>query len=218
MISFRSFFAGRNRLKSFDETHLLIIFIQSTGNPDAWKLFCTKCNKAVVRKQCSFVNYKPHSCKKCHSRIHYGCRQCDRKYMTHFGIKRHIKVSHDLEPETEHQCPHCAYKTKHNSLLKCHIQRHNPNYKADYEKCPNCGKNYRQLAVHLRRKICAHKKRYTVLYDCPRCERNFSSPNRRKKHIRNCGMKEYQCEHCEQLFEEKSHIASHMRIHMDLCD
>lgn len=202
-------------MESFYNTPLMIIILlQFTGPCDKVRLYCTDCKSVLKRQQCICVNYQPHLCKLCNTRIKFCCRICDRMYTTYFSCFRHQKITHD---GVRQQCPKCPYKTKYKGMLDRHIQRHEPSgHKVRHKQCLNCGKAFRQLAAHMKKKACAPKKSDAVFYDCPHCGKNFVHSISRDRHIRNmqCRM-EYQCEHCEELFDEKVFIAVHMRTHMN---
>lgn len=127
-------------------------------------------------------------------------------YVNATSARRHIKITHDKS--VKYDCTKCNYTTTYSGHLNRHMRLdHYENFK-NFEKCPNCGKRLKNLKHHLRRKTCA-KKKATVLYDCRKCSKNFTTKFRRDTHTKICG-KEYYCDYCARKFHMKHEIRLHI--------
>uniref|UniRef100_A0A8C8JUK2 C2H2-type domain-containing protein n=1 Tax=Oncorhynchus tshawytscha TaxID=74940 RepID=A0A8C8JUK2_ONCTS len=160
-------------------------------------------NMTLSCPHCGNVYQNLNSLKK-HIRIHtfpFCCNQCERRFSTRLGLKRHQRAHTEERP---FKCSHCDRRFMCAYSLKMHVRTHTG--ERPYT-CTICGKtSVQHLARHMR--MHAGEKNYL----CSICGKAFLSSGELRLHTRShTGECPYTCEHCRRGFKAACHLQIHIR-------
>uniref|UniRef100_A0A8C7HUV0 Uncharacterized LOC109905768 n=1 Tax=Oncorhynchus kisutch TaxID=8019 RepID=A0A8C7HUV0_ONCKI len=160
-------------------------------------------NMTLSCPHCGNVYQNLNSLKK-HISIHtfpFCCNQCERRFSTRLGLKRHQRAHTGERP---FKCSHCDRRFMCAYSLKMHVRTHTG--ERPYS-CTICGKtSVQHLARHMR--MHAGEKNYL----CSICGKVFLSSGELRLHTRShTGECPYTCEHCGRGFKAACHLQIHIR-------
>lgn len=138
----------------------------------------------------------------------YICETCGKTFKTSWSLKEHIYL-HTGEETYPYKCDQCSKKFIAQKAFKEHLLRHSgiKNFECTY--CPMKKTTARELKTHLN----YHTKEKQ--WPCPLCPSIFNARGNLKLHNDrvHLGIKNYNCQHCDQSFSKKETLKHHEMTH-----
>lgn len=143
----------------------------------------------------------------------FECIHCNQKFRRRDHLQNHLNTHTQLKTE---KCSHCAYTTARVEHLRNHIRaRHTEKPPANETTDSfNCPECNRSFSSQ--KNLKAHNKSHSTTFNCKRCDAQFSSKIDRNKHVSESHpneMKMHLCSECGMTFTRHDYLLIHIRRH-----
>ncbi|XP_064825835.1 zinc finger protein 271-like [Oncorhynchus masou masou] len=162
----------------------------------------------------------------------YSCSKCEERFSDLVDWKAHFLVHREIL-----HCPDCDKQFLYKGLFERHRRTHLR--KIETFLCTICGKEYRNIKIHMRvhtgetpyhctdcgksfpyiksyqRHILTHTSGERATYPCLECGKTFTRKDGMVMHVRrvHTGERNHQCRYCGKRFFRKEKLKVHMLVH-----
>jgi len=153
----------------------------------------------------------------------FGCRVCDKKFLTKQYLKKHIAKHDGIGPDnvqenilyfrgnTPFLCKVCGEGFTTQDKRKEHMRNHSEEEIRKYE-CQICNKRFAHPS-YLKDHILSHDPNDFNKYKCPVCNKVYLTEQILKTHMETHGERNHVCDHCGKGFTRDIYLKIHVRQH-----
>lgn len=142
----------------------------------------------------------------------YPCLICGASFISFAHLFEHSESHHNSEPPL---CGHCAVVFDSKETLAVHLDLVMNTAAEEQYKCGSCGKMFASVARAEFHHDLVHNINGFSSLTCSECGQIFSNETNLWDHlqIEHRGLKPFSCPKCEKVFQMRSQVRIHMKVH-----